>query len=168
MFEGARPGIGLYGMKPLIPFQNKTAEEKWEQLTFRSVSTLKSHIVNIHQLKKGGKVSYSGTWTASRDSTVATVSLGYGDGFSRSFSNKGHVLYRGKRVPITGRVCMDFFMIDVTDIPGKPAHIGEEVVVFGQQKESVLSASEQAACIDTIPYELFANLGDRIKRHYIN
>ena len=166
--EGARPGIGLYGIKPPIPFQNKKAEEKWEHLEFKSVTTLKSYIVNIHQLKKGGKVSYSGTWKALRDSTIATVSLGYGDGFSRSFSNKGHVLYRGKQVPITGRVCMDFFMIDVTDISEKPAQIGEEVVIFGHQNESVLSASEQAACIGTIPYELFANLGDRIKRHYIN
>ena len=164
--SGARPGIGLYGIKTPIPNQNIKAKKKWEQLSLKSASTLKSYIVNIHQLKKGGKVSYSGTWTAPRDSTIATVSLGYGDGFSRSFSNKGQVLYRGKRVPLAGRVCMDFFMIDVTDISEKAPYIGEEIVIFGHQGDSVLSVSEQAACIDTIPYEMFTSLGDRIKRKY--
>ena len=164
--SGARPGIGLYGIKTPISSQNEKAKKKWEQLSFKSTSTLKSYIVNIHQLKKGGKVSYSGTWTAPRDSIIATVSLGYGDGFSRSFSNKGQILYRGKQAPVIGRVCMDFFMIDITDISKKTAYIGEEVVIFGGQEDNVLSVSEQAACIDTIPYEIFTSLGDRIKRKY--
>ena len=165
--EGARPGIGLYGIKPPVPWQNEQAKVKWKNIPLKRVSTLKSYIVNIHQLKRGGKVSYSGTWTASRDSVIATVSLGYGDGFFRSFSNRGKVLYRGQEVPLVGRVCMDFFMIDLTDISSEsPPYIGEEVVIFGHQKKNVLSVSEQADSINTIPYEIFVNLGDRVKRIY--
>lgn len=164
--DGARPGIGLYGIKPAITFQNEKMEGKWENLSLKNVSTLKSYIVNIHHLKKGGKVSYSGTWQATKDSTIATMSLGYGDGFSRSFSNKGKVLYRGKHCPLVGRVCMDFFMIDITDFSEPPPHIGEEVVIFGNQQKSFLSVTEQAACIDTIPYEIFTSLGERITRTY--
>ena len=166
--DGARPGIGLYGIKPAIPFQQEKIQEKWNHLSFKSTSILKSYIVNIHHLKKGGKVSYSGTWQAKKDSIIATVSLGYGDGFSRSFSNKGRVLYRGKRCPLVGRVCMDFFMIDVTGFSEPPPHIGEEVVIFGNQQGSFLSVTEQANCIDTIPYEIFTSLGERVNRTYTN
>ena len=165
--DGARPGIGLYGIKPSITFQNEQAEKKWDNFSLTSTSSLKSYIVNIHHLKKGGKVSYSGTWQATKDSTIATVSLGYGDGFSRSFSNKGQILYRGKRCPVVGRVCMDFFMIDITDFSEPPPHIGEEIVIFGNQIKSFLSVTEQANCIGTIPYEIFTSLGERINRTYI-
>ena len=167
-FEGARVGIGLYGIKPVVKWQSQASKEKWESLYLQSVSTLKSYIVDVHHLKKGGSVSYEGTWKAKRDSRIATVSLGYGDGFFRNFSHKGQVLYRGQTVPLAGRVCMDFFMIDITDISGPAAHIGEEVVIFGRQGDTVLSVSEQAACIGTIPYEIFVSLGERVKRTYIN
>ena len=166
--EGARVGIGLYGIKPFIECQDRASRKKWEGLSFQNVSTLKSYVVDVHHLKKGGSVSYEGTWKAKRDSHIATVSLGYGDGLPRRFSSKGRVLYRGQFVPLAGRICMDFFMIDVTDISGAPSHIGEEVVIFGRQGDSVLSVSEQAACIGTLPYEIFVNLGERVKRAYIN
>ena len=168
---GARPGIGLYGVKPAILFTNNKAEKKWKDLSCLSVSSLKSYVVAVHQLKKGDFVSYGGAWKASRPSQIATVSLGYGDGFLRSFGSFREVLLRGKKRSIVGTVCMDFFMIDVTDFneeEGSPIQIGEEVLIFGEQKESFLSPQSQAEKAGTISYEVFSRLGPRIDRIYKN
>ena len=167
---GVRPGIGLYGIKPKVLFQNETAKKRWEDLSFSSVSSLKSDIVALHQLQKGDSVSYGGTWKASRPSQIATVALGYGDGFLRSFGSVREVLFRGQRRPVVGTVCMDFFMIDVTDLDKKDKAIclGEEVVIFGKQKEAFLSPENQAESSGSISYELFSRLGARVERIYKN
>ena len=167
---GARPGIGLYGVKPEILFKNKKAEDKWKNLPFLPVSSLKSYIVAVHQLKKGDFVSYGGNWKASRPSQIATVSLGYGDGFLRSFGSFREVLLRGKKRSVVGTVCMDFFMIDVTDFYKReePIQLGEEVIIFGTQKEISLSPQNQAEYAGTISYELFSRLGPRVDRVYKN
>lgn len=168
MSFGSRPGIGLYGVKPKIIFSGSEAEKKWEGICLKPVSSLKSRVVGVHKLEKEEVVSYEGTWKAKRPSVIIVVSLGYGDGFPRALgSPQGAVLFRGKRVPIAGRVCMDFFMADVTDAGGPFPVPGEEVVIFGTQKKMTLSPEEQAEKASTIPHELFVRLGDRIKRKYL-
>ena len=164
---GVRPGIGLYGIKPPVFFKDERAKKKWEDLSLDCVSSLKSYIVSVQKLKKGELVSYGGTWKASKPSQIATVFLGYGDGFLRSSDSVREVLFRGRRRAIVGTVCMDFLMIDVTDCDReKPVEIGEEVVLFGQQKEAFLCPQAQAECSGSISYELFSRLGHRVERVY--
>ena len=166
---GSRPGIGLYGIKPDIFLKDQKAEEKWNRLSLSPVSCLKSGIVAVRKIPKGNPVSYGACWKASRSSTIATVSLGYGDGFFRDFSCGGEVLFRGKKSPVVGAVCMDFFMIDVTDCDKeKTVELGEEVLVFGEQEGVFLSPRAQAESVGTISYELFSRLGSRIERVYKN
>ena len=164
---GARPGIGLYGIKNSLSQLQSLEQEKWKSISLLPTTSLRSRVVNVRQLKKGDKVSYSGIWTASESSTVATVSLGYEDAFLRNW--RGEVLLRGRRVPIIGHVCMDFFMIDVTSL-GKEGLVQaqEEVVIFGQQGENYLSIEEHANRMKTVSHELFVSFGKRIHRHYKN
>ncbi len=163
---GSRPGIGLYGIKPEIFLKSKKAEEKWESLSFFSVSSLKSAVVAVREIAKGSPVSYGGSWKAPCRSQIAVASLGYGDGFLRSFGCVREVLFRGKKQPLAGAVCMDFFMFDVTDCEGGPVQPGEEVVIFGGQGDSFLSPQAQAEAGGTICYELFSRLGPRVERVY--
>ncbi len=168
---GARPGIGLYGIKPEVFLKNEKAKPKWENLFLAPVSCLKSYIVGMHELNKGDPVSYGACWKASRPSQIATVSLGYGDGFLRNSNSIREVLFRGKRSPVVGAVCMDFFMIDVTDFANKrekPVQIGEEVVIFGRQGQTFLCPQDQAFKSGSIVYEFFCRLGPRVERVYKN
>ena len=163
---GARPGISLYGIKPKVFFQNQQVENKWKDLPLQPVSSLKSQIVALREIPKGTPVSYNSSWKAGRKSKIATVSLGYADGFLRALGKKREVLFRGQKSPVIGAICMDFFMIDLTDTKEKkPIEIGEEVILFGRDK---LTAEDQAVAVDTIPYELFTNIGPRVKRVYTN
>ena len=165
---GSRPGIGLYGVKPKIAFARPEAEKKWRSISLKPVSTLKSRVVAARKLEKGEAVSYEGTWKAARPSVIAVVSLGYGDGFPRALSSpQGRILFRGREAPVAGRVCMDFFMADVTDVSGPLPDPGEEVVIFGPQKNSSISVEEQAAKASTLPHDLFVRLGERVERKYI-
>ena len=165
---GSRPGIGLYGMKPKIFCESISAEKKWREILLKPISSLKSRVVNIHWLERGEAVSYNGTWKAKRPSVIAVISIGYADGFPRALSNRGEVLFRGVRVPVRGRVCMDFSMIDLTSAVRGQAlpKTGEEVVIFGKQKGATLSIEEMAEKSNTIPHALFVGLGNRIKRVY--
>lgn len=166
---GTRPGIGLYGIKASTFFKNQNAEKKWKDLSLPLVSCLKSTIVSLHHVPKGCGVSYDWTWKAKRPSQIATVFLGYGDGFLRGSKSSREVLFREKKKPIVGTVCMDFFMIDVTDCnKEKPIELGEEIILFGQQGKTVLSPQSQAESSGTSPYELFSRIGNRVKRIYIN
>ena len=169
---GARPGIGLYGLKPKVFFKNQKAKNSWNNLSLSLVSSLKSYIVDLHRLKPGEGVSYGAFWKAKQPSQIATVSLGYGDGFLRAFGSNRKVLFRGKERPVVGTVCMDFMMIDVTedfkDSFSPPVQIGEEVVFFGRQKSAFLCPQKQAGCSGSIAYELFSRLGPRVKRVYKN
>ena len=169
---GARPGIALYGLKPKVFFKNQKAEHSWNDLSFSLVSRLKSYIVDLHHLKPGDGVSYGAFWKAKQPSQIATVSLGYGDGFLRAFGSKRTVLFRGKERPVVGTVCMDFMMLDLTedfkDSSSPPVQIGEEVVLFGKQKEAFLCPQKQAERSGSIAYELFSRLGPRVKRVYKN
>ena len=112
---GFRPGISLYGVKPKIHCLSASAEKKYQSLDLKQISCLKSFVVQVRTLSVGETVSYCKTWTASRKSTVGVVSMGYADGMPYYSANTIKVLLRGKRVPVIGRVCMNFFMIDATD-----------------------------------------------------
>lgn len=128
--------------------------------------TLKTRIVQLKQIPPGFKLGYNGTWTARRPTTIATVPLGYGDGYARRFSNNGAMLVRGCAAPIAGKVCMDMTMLDVTDIPGVTE--GDEVVIFGKQGGTELPALHLADAIGTIPEEIIVGLTARVPRVYLH
>lgn len=146
-FDMVRLGIGFYGVNPTgirIPLE--------------PASTFKTVISQIKKIKKGESVGYGRHGQVKRDSTIATIAIGYADGFSRAFGcGKGCVLINGKRAPVIGNVCMDMTMVDVTDIE---ANEGDEVIIFGKD----LPIQEVAAMINTIPYELLTNASARVKR----
>jgi alanine racemase len=147
---GARPGLALYGFSPVKCHYD-----------FKPVMTLKSVVVQIKTIQKDQIVSYGATWKARRETQVAVVGIGYGDGYFRSLSNNSEMLIRGVEVPVVGRVCMDYCMLDITDHPEKnKIHVNEEVIVFGTQ----LKVDRLAAKIQTIPYELLTHVGARVPR----
>lgn len=158
----ARPGISLYGCYP------KMTKKLPEEL-LRPVLTVKTHIAFLHKVKKGRKVSYGGTWQASKDSLIAVLPLGYADGLPRSLSNKGQVIIRDTLCPISGIVCMDYVMIDVSSLSEKNLgpELGDEVVVIGKQTKSQIRAEEIAEKIGTISYEILTGIQSRVPRIYI-
>jgi len=146
-----RLGIGLYGVE----------SDNLNELDLQSVATLRSTIAQLKQLKAGETVSYNRKGVVHRDSVIATVRIGYADGYSRRFGNGvGKMWVRGQLAPVTGSVCMDMTMIDVTDIPG--IRVGDEVVIFG----AVLPVQQLAQWIGTIPYEMMTGISQRVKRVY--
>lgn len=145
-----RLGIGLYGV-----------ELETEQLSLEPVASLKSTIAQLKRLKPGESVSYNRRGIVDRVSLVATVRIGYADGYSRRLGNgKGKMYIRGKLAPVIGNICMDMTMIDVTDIPGVKE--GDEVVIFGKE----LPVQQLAEWAETIPYEILTSVSQRVKRVY--
>ena len=148
-----RLGIGLYG----IEIDND------HLLDLVPVATLRSTIAQIRRIKKEETVSYNRKGKVDRDSVIATVRIGYADGYSRQFGNgTGKMLIRGKLAPVIGTVCMDMTMLDVTDIEGVSE--GDDVILFGSQ----LSVQDVAAWINTIPYEIMTSVSQRVKRIYFH
>ena len=115
--------------------------------------------------RPGRAVGYGGTWSAPRASTIATLPIGYADGYHRAGSNRGAMLVRGRRVPVVGRVCMDHVMLDVTDVPGVGA--GDGVTVFGPSVGGSPTADDVAGWSDTIAYEVLTSVGKRVPRVYV-
>ena len=150
-----RPGVMAYGHYP-DPATPRTVD-------LRPGLTLASEVSFVKRVRAGETVSYGRTWTAPRDTTIATVPIGYADGFSRLNSNRGHLLVRGRRYPVVGRVCMDQTMIDVGD---DPVAVGDEVVAIGVQGSQEITAAEVAAVMGTIPYEVTCLLTPRVTRLY--
>ena len=151
-----RAGIMLYGSYPAPEF---LAEVKLEP-----VMAVKTAIVMLKMLHLGESISYGCTFTADRETSVALIPVGYADGLHRKLSNTGFMLVGGRRVPIIGRVCMDWTMLDVTDVPG--AAVGDEVVIIGRQGNEMITAEEMAAELETISYEVFCNWSSRVARIY--
>jgi alanine racemase len=121
----------------------------------------------IHFLKSvptKARISYGGTFVTKRESLIATLPIGYADGYSCQLSNQGEVLIRGKRVPVIGRVCMDLTMVDVTDVP--KVSIGDEAVLIGRQGRDRITADEIAKKVGSIPYEVLCSVGKRVPRVY--
>ena len=156
-----RPGICLYGGYPDSAEQSAMAEV----LPLYPAMQLSASVIHVHDLPAGGYVSYGRTYQAERPRRMAVVAAGYADGVHRALGEGGEVLIRGKRAPIAGRVCMDMFMADVTDIPGVVP--GDEAVIFGEQLGVRLSVEEQAAKAGTISYELLCAVSKRVPREYI-
>jgi len=150
----ARPGLALYGLVP-APWLRPSR-------TLEPVLSWKTAIVHLKAVPAGTPVSYGSTWTAPRPSRIATLPVGYADGWSRLLSNRGAVLVRGRRAPIVGRVCMDLCMVDVTDIPG--AEVGDEVVLLGTQGAETQDAHQLAALQGTIAYDVLCAIGARVPR----
>lgn len=152
-----RAGIVLYGIYPSKEVSRTAAE-------LRPALSLYSRIVYIKTIHRGQSVSYGGTFTADRDMRVATVPLGYGDGYPRSLSGKGHVLIRGKSAPVLGRICMDQFMVDVSKIP--EAAEDDRVVLLGKDGGACITAEEVGDLSGRFPYELVCDFGKRLPRIY--
>ncbi len=153
---GARPGIAIYGAQG--------SDRAVLRLSLRPALQLKSRVEVVNHLKTGDCVSYSAQWRAQRESWVGVVPIGYADGYMRALSNCGTVLCRGFRVPVIGTVCMDYLMIDLTDVarPGERLTFGDEVTLIGKQ----LSVDELAARAGTISYEILTRLGARVPKRY--
>lgn len=145
-----RPGIILYGLSPDKEFDT--------DLNLVPVMELKSVVSLVKTIKKGDVVSYGRTYKAKKDMKIATVAAGYADGYPRKLSNKGEVIIKGKRAKIVGRICMDQFMIDVSDIDG--VTMGDEVILFGKE----LLVDEIADMCDTINYEIVSLITPRVPR----
>jgi len=156
-YEMVRSGIITYGLYP-------SDEMDPALLPVRPALEWFSSVVNLRQLPAGRQISYGGTFITKRETLVATVSTGYADGYSRRLSNRFHVLIRGKKAPILGRICMDQFMVDVTDIPN--VQLGDEVVLLGRSGSETLSADHMAAALDTINYEIVCDISRRVPRVY--
>ena len=155
-FDGVRPGIMVYGCYP--------STEVVRSIPIREALTLKTRIAFLKESDAGATVSYNRTHTLTRRSKVATLPIGYADGYFRALSNQGEAAVRGMRVPVIGRVCMDQIMIDVTDVPN--VALGDEVVLYGGGYD-YLSVPAIADKIGTISYELFCAIGKRVPRVYI-
>ena len=149
-----RPGIVLYGHLPDANMDPELCE-------LTPVLELKSRVATVREVPAFTPVSYGRTNTLQRDSTLAVVPVGYGDGFSRSFSNKATVLINGEKAPLVGRVCMDMCMVDVTDIPGVKE--GDVVTLYGEHQ----TVEDGAGIMNTISYELLCVLAKRIHRIYL-
>jgi len=145
-----RLGIGMYGVD----------EDEFMQQQLQNVTTLKTTISQIKNIKAGESIGYSRSAVAPKDMKIATIRIGYADGYPRILSNgKGQMLLNGQLAPIVGKVCMDMTMIDITDIPAEEE---DEVIVFGEQ----LSVNKLAQWAQTIPYEILTNISQRVKRLY--
>ena len=151
-YDAVRTGLGLYGALP----------DHTPNPGLRRVLSIKARLARVFDVAPGEGVSYGLTWRAQRRSRVALVPIGYADGYHRSLSNRGQVLAGGRRCPIVGRISMDHFLIDVTDVPGAAA--ADETVLIGEQGGETITAAEVAAAIDTINYEVLAGLNRRLPR----
>ncbi|NLU53117.1 MAG: alanine racemase [Clostridiaceae bacterium] len=153
-----RPGIILYGIYPSNEVDRSVIELK-------PAMTLKARITMVKQVEKGTAVSYGRKFVAERPTRIATIPVGYADGYLRLLTGKSHVLVNGQPAPVVGSICMDQCMIDVTGISGDIS-IGDEVVLLGKQGDSEITAEHIAGLIGTIPYEIVCLIGKRIPRVY--
>ena len=151
-----RPGIMLYGSYPSPKFQSL--------IPLKPVMTLKTRIHFLKSVPPGTRISYGGTFKTKRESLIATLPIGYADGYSHHLSNHGEVLIHGKRAPVVGKVCMDFIMVDVTDIPR--VSVGDEVILMGRQGREQITAEEIAEKINSISYEVLCLIVKRFPRVY--
>ena len=155
-FDWVRPGIAIYG----YPGSSATAPP------LRPVMRWRTEVLQLRTLQPGESAGYGRSFRASRETRLATLPLGYGDGLLRSASNRGQVLIRGARCSIVGNISMDLTTVDVSDVPG--VVIGDEALLLGEQVGTVLDARDLAAAAGTIPYEVLTNVSRRVPRLYLN
>jgi len=153
-----RPGISLFGHAP-----DPSLDGSWP---LKPVMSLETAISFLKKVPAGAEVSYGRSWRAQRETKLATLPVGYGDGYWRIFGNRAEAIVRGQRVPVVGRVCMDLCLLDVTDVP----HVseGDRAVLLGAMGDVEVTASELAALADTIPYEVLCAISPRVPRIYLH
>ncbi|HEY2033044.1 MAG TPA: alanine racemase [Rhizomicrobium sp.] len=154
VFDMVRPGIGLYGGNPQVSSKPNP---------FAVVALMTGKILQLRRVDSDGSVGYGATFRIGRDTTLATVALGYADGLMRALSNSGFGAIAGHRAPIAGRVSMDLVTLDVTDVPASELKVGADVEFFGD----TISLEEAAAAANTANYELLTSLGPRLPRRYV-
>jgi len=153
-----RPGIALYGALPSADFQGK--------IDLKPVMRLKSKVAMLKWVEPGTSISYARRYVAEGKTLVASVPVGYADGYSRALTNRGEAIVRGRRAPVIGSVCMDWIMLDVTDIPG--VAVEDDVTLLGCDREgNCIHAEELASKTGTIPYEIFCGISKRVPRVYL-
>ena len=156
--DAVRAGITIYGIYP-------SDEVDRNLMPMKPAMSLISHICYIKKVPAGTSISYGGTFVTERESRIATIPVGYGDGYPRSLSNKGSVLILGRRAPIVGRVCMDQFMVDVTEIEAEEF---DRVTLLGQDGKDAVTTDELGRLSGRFPYELVCDISKRVPRVYVN
>ena len=156
--DAVRAGIILYGYYP-------SNEVKKENLSIKPALTLKAKIAHVKELESGMYISYNRTFKTSRKSKIATIPIGYADGYIRTLKHEAKVIVNGQLAPIVGNICMDQFMIDVTDIDNVKS--GDEVILLGESNEVKFNADDLAKCMNSINYEVLCLLKNRVPRAYI-
>ena len=160
---GCRPGISLYGCLDDAPLLSEQGQS-WLFLNLKPVMTLIAELVKIKELSAGESLSYGATWQATKPSRVGVLAIGYGDGYPRLLSNRGKVLVRGSLVPVIGRVCMDYTLVDLSDLESDSfPQPGDEMILFGD-KDKVIEATDLAQQAGTISYEIFTGISSRVPR----
>lgn len=154
-----RPGIMIYGLYP-------SAEVEQHKVKLLPAMSLKARITHLKKVTSGTKISYGCTYVTPEDTVIASLPLGYADGYPRLLSSRGQVLIKGQRAPVVGRVCMDQCMVDVGKIPDVKVH--DEVIIFGQGDQQSLPVEEVADWSGTINYEVVCWIGSRVPRFYID
>ncbi|HEX5021988.1 MAG TPA: alanine racemase [Candidatus Binatia bacterium] len=157
-FDMVRPGIMLYGIYPSPAMAS--------DISLKPVLEWKTQILQLKKVPAGASISYGQTFITKRESIIATLPIGYADGYPRLLSNRGEVLVGGQRASIAGRVCMDLTMVDVTDI--RNVKQGDEVVLLGRQGDAEISADQIAAWANTISYEILTSISARVPRIHYN
>ena len=156
-FNLVRPGLALYGLYP--------KDELLGKIDLRPVLSFKTKVAYIKKVAKGRSISYGRTYVTDKEAIIATLPVGYGDGYNRLLSNKGHVIIRGVRCPVVGVVCMDQTMVDVSCVKG--VRIDDDVVLIGSQGAGKIRVEDIAALCRTIPYEVVCWISPRVPRVYI-
>lgn len=157
-YNMVRLGLSLYGIEQLAP--------QTPDAVLKPVMSLKTAVIQVKNMPPNSTISYGATFTTDKPSRIATLPIGYADGFNIRNSNRGEVLIRGQRAPVVGKVCMDLTMVDCTAIPN--VAMGDEVVIFGKQGAEELKVADIAARTHTIPYEVLTSVSVRVPRVYIN
>ncbi|HLX13025.1 MAG TPA: alanine racemase [Bacteroidota bacterium] len=153
-YSMVRPGMMMFGVYP--------SQETTESVPLEPVLSFKSRVIYLKHVPAGTYISYGRKYVTPAPTVIATVPVGYGDGYSRSLTNRAHVLIGGKRRPVVGAVCMDLLMVDVG--PESAVKVGDEVVLIGSQGTETVSAWEIASLMNTIPYEVFTGISVRVPR----
>ena len=156
-FDMVRPGIMLYGYQP--------SDEMHHIADLKPALTWKARVAHIKTLTAGRLIGYNGTFELQQDTLVATIPVGYADGYNRLLSNNGYVICRGKKLPIIGKVCMDQFMVDASELPDLQP--GDEIILLGEADGVSISVTEMAHHLHTIEHEITCGIAARVPRVYI-
>ncbi|MDZ7372486.1 MAG: alanine racemase, partial [candidate division KSB1 bacterium] len=157
-FDLVRPGVSLYGYYP--------STETSESIPLRPAMTFKTRVAFVKDVPAGTPLSYGRTFVTDRPTRIATLPVGYADGYNRLLSNRGEVLIGGRRYPVVGRVCMDQILVDVG--PNGPVQVGDEAILFGRQGQEEISVRSLCEKLNTIPYEITCWVSKRVPRVYVD